>query len=234
MSRILALDTATEACSCALWLDGEVQSHFELAPQKHTKIILPMIDQLLADHNVDRHSLDAIAFGRGPGSFTGVRIAAAMAQGIAFSLDKPVVPISTLQALALAGAREYSAEKIVALMDARMGEVYHAEFLVDGSGEPVLQDKESVIKPGSVPAPEGDGWLSLGSGWTAHGEVLASVLAGHVGASHAEHWPDARYMVELAAMAFERGEVVSPEEALPVYLRDKVAETIEERARKRS
>lgn len=233
MTRILALDTATEACSCALWLDGEMITRFEVAPQKHTQLILPMIDGLLADAGVDRHSLDAIAFGRGPGSFTGVRIAVAMAQGIAFSLDKPVVPVSTLQALALAGVRQYGADKIIALMDARMGEVYHAEFVVDSNGEPVMQGKESVIKPELVPVPEADGWVSLGSGWIAHGDALTGALAGHVSAMYAEHWPDARYMVELAAMAFDRGEVVLAEQALPVYLRNKVAETMEERASKR-
>ncbi|CAG0911360.1 unnamed protein product, partial [Cyprideis torosa] len=179
MTRILALDTATEACSCALWLDGEMITRFEVAPQKHTQLILPMIDGLLADAGVDRHSLDAIAFGRGPGSFTGVRIAVAMAQGIAFSLDKPVVPVSTLQALALAGVRQYGADKIIALMDARMGEVYHAEFVVDSNGEPVMQGKESVIKPELVPVPEADGWVSLGSGWIAHGDALTGALAGH-------------------------------------------------------
>ncbi|CAG0910697.1 unnamed protein product, partial [Cyprideis torosa] len=174
--------TATEACSCALWLDGEVVSHFELAPRKHTKLILPMIDQLLVDSGVAKSSLDAIAFGRGPGSFTGVRIAVSMAQGIAFSLGRPVVPVSTLAALAQQAIQEYQADKVISLMDARMGEVYHALFSADEHGIARPISEERVIKPDLVEPPEGQGWISLGSGWTAHGEMLSGILGDHVSA----------------------------------------------------
>lgn len=233
MSRILALDTSTEACSCALWLDGEIVSHFELAPRKHTKIILPLIDQLLADAGVEKRSLDAVAFGRGPGSFTGVRIAASIAQGIAFSLDTPILPISTLAALAQQGVEEYQAEKVISLMDARMGEVYHAQYVSGDDGIVALDGTEQVIKPDLLTAPEDSGWLSLGSGWTTYGELLTNVMGEKVAEVHAEHWPDSKYIVQLAAHAYAKGEAVAPELGLPVYLRDKVADTIEERMKKR-
>lgn len=233
MTRILALDTSTEACSCALWLDGEEHGTFELAPQKHTKLILPMIDQLLSDSGVAKTSLDAIAFGRGPGSFTGVRIAVSIAQGIAFSLERPVVPVSTLSALALAAIREHQSENVIALMDARMGEVYHARFCASKSGLPQLDGEEAVLKPHGVPVPAGEQWLSIGSAWKAHGEALTELLGDSVSESFPGHWPDAKYMAELAAHAYDAGEAVAPELGLPVYLRDKVAETTAERELKR-
>jgi tRNA threonylcarbamoyladenosine biosynthesis protein TsaB len=128
--KLLALDTATEACSAAVWVDGTVLERYELAPRRHAALILPMIEAVLAEANLSPLQLDAIAFGRGPGAFTGVRIAVGIAQGIAFAADLPVIPISTLAALALGAAQETGYSRIAAALDARMGEVYWGVYAV--------------------------------------------------------------------------------------------------------
>ena len=122
--KLLALDTATEACSAAVLADGEVLERYELAPRRHAALILPMIESVLAEAGLEISQLDAIAVGRGPGAFTGVRIAIGIAQGIAFAADLPVALVSTLAALALGTARDTGATRIAAALDARMGEIY--------------------------------------------------------------------------------------------------------------
>src|SRR5690349_20165473 len=155
--KLLAFETATEACSVALWIDGEVRERFGLAPRQHAELALPWAEQLLAEAGVARSQLDVVAVGRGPGAFTGVRLAVALAQGIALALDRPVVPVSMLAALAM-GAD--GGEPILAAIDARMGEIYVAAFGREGDAL-VAGSVEVVVAPEQYALPEGDGWIGV-------------------------------------------------------------------------
>ncbi len=223
MSRLLAIDTATEACSAALWLDGEVREQYAVAPREHARRLLPMVETLLAEAGLALGDLDALAFGRGPGSFTGVRIAAGMAQGLAFSAGLPVVPVSTLAALAQ-GAASDTRRRLLTAIDARMGEVYWACYVAGTDGLVTPEGDERVCAPGEVPMPEGDGWYGVGSGWAAYAEPLVTRLGGVLAGSDGARYPRAGDVARLAAAAFERGEALPAERAIPVYLRDRVAD----------
>ncbi|MGH8050645.1 MAG: tRNA (adenosine(37)-N6)-threonylcarbamoyltransferase complex dimerization subunit type 1 TsaB, partial [Arenimonas sp.] len=144
--KLLAFETATEACSVALYIDGEVYERFDIVPKQHTQLALPWAEQLLADAGIKKSQLDAIAVGIGPGAFTGVRLAVALVQGIALALDKPVLPVSTLAALAMQGA-DLKCDRILAAIDARMGEIYCAEFRLDKDNLVDAISEEIVIAP---------------------------------------------------------------------------------------
>lgn len=221
--KLLALDTATEACSAALYIDGAVEARHELAPRGHAQLILPMIDALLGAAGLSPAALDAVAFGRGPGAFTGLRIAAGVAQGIAFGADRPVVPVSSLAALAQGMYRERGARHVLAAVDARIGEVYFAAYEAGADGLVTLRGGECVAPPAAVPLPEGGDWHGAGTGWEAYAEALQARLRGHVAAVEARRHPHAHDVALLAAAAYGRGEVVAAELAVPVYLRDEVA-----------
>jgi tRNA threonylcarbamoyladenosine biosynthesis protein TsaB len=216
---ILALETATEACSAALLCDGEVLERYRVVPRGHTRLILPMLDELLAEASVSLTQVDALAFGRGPGAFTGVRIAVGVVQGIAFGADLPVVPVSTLAALAQGAA----AGRVLAAIDARMGEVYWGAFERNSAGLMVVSREECLALPAQVPRPMNDGWHGAGSGWQAHGEVLVAHLGGVVATLDGGALPHAGDVARLGAAGLVAGQVVSAEVALPVYLRDQVA-----------
>ncbi|WP_460416577.1 tRNA (adenosine(37)-N6)-threonylcarbamoyltransferase complex dimerization subunit type 1 TsaB [Pseudomonas sp. microsymbiont 2] len=219
MTTLLALDTATEACSVALLHDGKVTSHYEVAPRLHAQKLLPMIKQLLADSGVALSALDAIAFGRGPGAFTGVRIAIGVVQGLAFALERPVLPVSNLAALAQGALRERGAQQVAAAIDARMDEVYWGCYRAE-QGEMRLIGQEAVLAPERVALPEGLGgeWFGAGTGWG-----YAERLAVQAAASDATALPCALDILTLASFAWARGEAVAAEQAQPVYLRDNVA-----------
>ena len=219
MTTLLALDTATEACSVALLHDGKVTSHYEVAPRLHAQKLLPMIKQLLADAGVALNALDAIAFGRGPGAFTGVRIAIGVVQGLAFALDRPVLPVSNLAALAQGALRTRGAQQVAAAIDARMEEIYWGCYQAS-AGEMRLVGREAVLPPEAVALPEGSGgeWFGAGTGWS-YGERLAMPVA----ASDPSLLPDALDILSLAGYAWARGEAIAADLALPVYLRDNVA-----------
>ncbi len=222
--KLLALETATEAGSVALWLDGEVRERFELAPRRHAELTLPWAEQLLAEAGVAKSQLDAIAIGRGPGAFTGVRLAIALGQGIALALDRPVVPVSTLAALAL----HAQGPRVLAAIDARMGEVYAAAYALR-DGDALALDEERVLPPESVTLPDdGDGWHGVGTGFAAADGALATRLAPRLAAVDAAALPHAADIARLAALAFARGGAVAPEAAEPAYLRNNVALTIAE------
>lgn len=224
MLRILALDTATEACSVALYLDGEVREHFEILPRQHSQQILPMIEAILAEHGQSMMALDAIAFGRGPGAFTGVRIATGIAQGLAFAADLPVVPVSTLAALAQLGLRQYGAQQVLATIDARMDEIYQALYCAD-NGVMVLQGAEQVSPPETVTVDTmPDNLVGVGSGW-----LYRDRIAVPVNQCYPDEYPHAADIALLASVALARGEGVTAEQALPVYLRDNVAKKKHER-----
>lgn len=228
--KLLAIETSTVACSAALLAGGEVRERYEIAPRRHADLLLPMLDALLADAGIALRDLDAVAFGRGPGAFTGLRIAAAAVQGIAFAADLPVVPVSTLAALAQGAVREGAARRILAAMDARIGEVYWSAFEAGERNLVVACGEERVCAPGEVTVPEGGDWYGVGDGWSAHAETLATVAGAGLRGSEAARWPRARDVAALAAHYHAAGLAVPATEALPVYLRDRVASTTAERA----
>ena len=222
--KLLALETATEACSVALWLDGEVVERFQIAPRRHAELTLPWAGQLLTDAGVARSQLDAIAVGRGPGAFTGVRLAIALAQGMALALDRPLLPVSTLEALAMRSG----GAPVLAAIDARMGEVYVAAYRHDGQGL-VRCGEEAVLPPGGVRLPDGeDAWHGVGTGFDAAEGALRQQLAGCLASVAAQELPHAADVARLAAAAFARGETVAPERVEPAYLRNNVALTLAE------
>jgi len=221
--RLLAIDAATEACSAALEADGGVHARWAEAPREHGDRLLGMIDEVLAEAGIGAAQLDALAFGRGPGAFTGVRIATSAAQGIAFGLDLPVLPISTLAALAQRAWREQASRRVVPAIDARMGEVYWGAFELDDAGVMQSVIEEMVAAPEAVQWPDGDGWYGTGTGWVTYGEVLSAAGGAAVAGDLGRALPDARDMLVLAQAAWKRGEAVDAASALPVYLRDRVA-----------
>jgi tRNA threonylcarbamoyladenosine biosynthesis protein TsaB len=227
--KLLAFETATEACSVALWIDGEVRERFGVAPRQHAELALPWAEALLAEAGIARSQLDAIAVGRGPGAFTGVRLAVALGQGIALALDRPVVPVSTLAALAM----QAEGERILAAIDARMGEVYVAGFERDGDSIVATSD-EIVAAPTQYALPEGGGWIGVGTGFAAADGALLARCADRFTRIDPTALPHAADVARLGAIAFERGEALAPERVEPAYLRDNVALTLDEqRARSR-
>jgi tRNA threonylcarbamoyladenosine biosynthesis protein TsaB len=224
MPRLLAIETATEACSVALLLGDEARERFEIAPRRHAALLLPFAEALLADAGVALHQLDGIAFGRGPGSFTGLRIAAGMAQGMAFGADLPVIPVSTLAALAQGLVRDQGAQEVLAALDARMQEVYWGAYRATRNGLVEVVGEECVTSPSRVPIPAGGLWSATGSGWASYGEILAPRCGLPPERVHAHRQPHAADTARLAAALFQRGSVLSPQEAAPVYLRDRVAD----------
>ncbi len=218
MSRILALDTSTDACSVALSLDGDLHQEFVIEPRRHTHLLLPMVERLLAEAGVGLSQLDAIAFGRGPGSFAGIRIATGAAQGLALAAELPLLPVSTLQAMAVSARDRAQGRNVITALDARMDEVYWAAFeLVDGLPRALCQ--EQVAAPAAVTLPLAGSWLALGSGWRYAQQMEAGLVA-QLDAMELDCYPTAAAMLILAQQQLERGEGVLPEQALPVYLRD--------------
>jgi tRNA threonylcarbamoyladenosine biosynthesis protein TsaB len=222
--KLLAFETATEACSVALYLDGEVLERFEVAPRRHAEYALPWAQALLADAGIARSQLDAIAVGRGPGAFTGVRLAVALGQGVALALDRPVLPVSTLLAI----AAQSRGERVLASIDARMGEVYTAAFVRHGT-ELRAVAAETVGAPQAVVLPDtAGGWSALGTGFAAGGGALQAHLASQLADVDAGALPHAADIARLGAAALARGEAIAAERLEPAYLRDNVALTLEE------
>ena len=224
--NILAIETGTDACSCALLYSGEIIARGVVEPRRHTELLLPMVDSVLEEAGIGLGRLDAIAFGRGPGSFTGLRIACAVAQGLAFGANRPLVAVSTLQTVATGMHRAQGARRVLVALDARMGEVYWGGFEWDGVTMGPVFD-ESVGPPCAVRAPDGDGWTGAGPGWSAYRADLEERLANHLAdrpdTVDAERLPEAVDMLAPATLAFEGGFAVAPEDAAPVYLRSNVA-----------
>ena len=219
--KILALDTATEACSVALGIGADCIERYEELDRGHAERLLPMVDEILAEAGLTLSSLDAIAFGRGPGAFTGVRLAASVAQGLAFGAGLCVVPVSDLAAVAqrAAGLRRGIA-CVLAVNDARMREVYWAEFragqLVEVTGEERVSASRDVV----LPVIEGP-WLAVGRGLRVAPELADRCQA--AGAElHIDLLPRAREVLELAHPVVAGGLMLPPERALPVYVRDRV------------
>ncbi|MGI8427626.1 MAG: tRNA (adenosine(37)-N6)-threonylcarbamoyltransferase complex dimerization subunit type 1 TsaB [Actinomycetota bacterium] len=232
-TRVLAIDTATEACSAAILVAGEVYERFLIAPRRHSALILPMVEEVLAEASVSLRQLDGLCFGRGPGSFTGVRIATGVIQGLALASDLPVAPVSTLAALAQGAFRPGGAECIVAALDARMGEVYLGIYTPGGAGtagatgfcqEAIVRPlgPETVTDPAAISTTLTGTWTGVGSGFAAHGAALCHSLAGSPAGIEPETYPHARYIALIGIDTLRMGLGVRAEEAIPVYLRDRV------------
>ncbi len=235
--KLLAIETATEACSVALWIDGDVRERFQIAPRRHAELVLPWADALLAEAGIAKSQLDAIAVGRGPGAFTGVRLAIALAQGIALALDRPVLAVSTLAALAMQGkaADSFSAlnepdpfSSILAAIDARMGEIYIGTFAHDADGLVVPIDAERLVPPREVALTGGRNWSGVGTGFAAENAALVHAAGEQLLRHDAAALPHAADVARLAARGFVNGEAVAPDRIEPAYLRDKVALTLVE------
>ncbi|UJF19931.1 tRNA (adenosine(37)-N6)-threonylcarbamoyltransferase complex dimerization subunit type 1 TsaB [Vibrio sp. SS-MA-C1-2] len=221
--KILAVDTATENCSVALLIDDQIIFRSELAPREHTIKILPMVDQVLSEAEVSLSQLDGLAFGRGPGSFTGVRIGIGIAQGLGFGADLPMIGVSTLAAMAQGAYRQFGAEHVLSSIDARMSEIYWGQYQRLINGDWQLNEQEVVSTPElileRVSLDQEREWFQVGTGWQAYPDL--STLAKNSVTTELLY-PDAQDMVHLAQFALARGEVVSAEDATPVYLRDTV------------
>ena len=221
--RILALETSTEYCSVALYAGGDVQCSGKQAGQKHSEMLLPMVDVLLRQAELKTADLDAIAFGAGPGSFTGLRIACGVAQGLAFATDCVCVPVGSLEALAEASG----AERVVVCTDARMGQVYHAAFERDGDAWAEVV-APGLCAPDVLPdLPDGD-WLGCGNGFDRYPQIMDGSYRRRVTEVRRGVAPRAREVALLGARYLSAGRSVLCTEAAPVYVRNKVALTMKE------
>ena len=217
--KILAIDTATEACSVSLFADGSTQEIFEIIPRQHTERVLPMVDALLCDAGIGLSDLTAVAFDCGPGSFTGVRVATSVVQGLAFSHDLPVIGVSSLAALAQLAYREENKQQILSAIDARMNEMYWGCYKLDGmimrlAGEEHVSPVEEINVHGD--------WHCLGSGWDTFNAELSQSKRVNVISHTVGCLPHAQDIAVLAVDLYEQGKAVAAEDAIPTYVRDEV------------
>ncbi|MFH2133900.1 MAG: tRNA (adenosine(37)-N6)-threonylcarbamoyltransferase complex dimerization subunit type 1 TsaB [Pseudomonadota bacterium] len=226
--KLLAIETSTEYCSVALWQDGVVSARSEKVGQKHSEVLMAMVDAVLKEAGRKIKEMDGIAFGKGPGSFTGVRIACGVAQGLAFGVDVKVVGVCTLQALAEASGKD----KVIAALDARMGEIYLAAYVKEGNVWRTVVEP-CLCKAEDAPTIAGDSWFGCGSGF-AVSKALQQHYAAQMAGMDAQAVPQAQAVVRLAAVEFAQGNAVDAALALPLYLRDKVALTTREREDERA
>ena len=225
--KVLAFDTSTEYCSVALWQDGAVIERSELAGQKHSEILIEMLDALLKQAGVKLTQLGGIAFGKGPGSFTGVRIACGATQGLAFGASLPVAGVCTLEALAEASGRP----RVIAALDARMGEIYHAVYEKHDDVWTTVSEP-CLCKPEDAPPVTGEDWFGMGSGFAAHRAALDTRYAGQLRDVDEAAVPQAAAIAALGAAQFKLGNGMDAALALPLYLRDKVALKTSERVQR--
>lgn len=218
--KILAVDAATEACSAALLVDSALTERFEVIGRGHADRLLPMADELLREAGLAPRDLDAVAFGRGPGGFTGLRIAAGIAQGLAAGGRRPVVPVSNLAAVAAGAARTHGRTRILVCMDARMGQVYWAAYDCSET-RPRAITQEQLSDPGAVVLPAGAPMFGAGHGFAAH-PALAARLAGGVAGVDAAALPRAGDIARIGALDYAAGGGLAAAQGLPVYLRDEV------------
>lgn len=218
--NLLAIETATETVSVALAINGEVLERYLHAPRKHAELLLPWVDELLAQAGIGFSALDAIAFSRGPGSFTSLRIGIGVVQGLAWASDCPVVPVSSLAATAQTAAKEGINTALVAL-DARMKEVFTGTFEVNSDGIMVPVDVEKVCDPQDVQILSDFETFGVGIGFERY-DALGE-LSGQLAGIRSDIWPRASSVLQLAQDWLLRHEALPAEQAQPVYLRDNVA-----------
>jgi len=226
----LAIDASTEACSVALQVNGKVYSRYDLCPQSHSLQLLPMVDEVLKEADIKLSQCDGLIFGRGPGSFTGVRIGVGVAQGLAFAADLPVVGVSSLQAMAQLAFIKHQQTQVFAVIDARMSEVYNGYFVLDDNN--IMQEQLLADHGGeAVTAPElvskrlanivNTPVYGVGTGWDAYHEQLLKLKSND--GTPEVLFPSAQAMLAIGVAAFKRGEGVTAENAQPVYVRDTVS-----------
>lgn len=220
-TKLLAIDTATEVCSAALWVDGAVYAQHAQSPNRHAELLLPMIEDVLSRGDITPSQLDAVAWGRGPGAFTGLRIGAAIAQGVAFGYDIPVIPVSSLQAL----AQRHKVPQVLVAIDARMEQVYWACYQRK-RGQMTVTGNERLSSPQDIVVPREGRWLAVGSGWDRYITEMKAALTGVTVHHIADCYPHAEQIAEIAALSYARGGTVSAEHAQPFYLRNQVVTTI--------
>ena len=223
MSRLLAIETSAESCSVALAIDGALRERFEHAPMKHAELLLPMVSSLLAEAGIRASDLDAIAFGRGPGSFTSLRIGIGVVQGLAWGAEVGVVPVSSLAAVAQGVVERLEPEtgtRVLVAMDARMQEVFHAVFRLAENGFVEALGDERVSAPAAVQAP--GAWIAAGNGFERYPELRE--LADGAVASMPDTWPRAAAVLALAQEWLKDSAPLPAGLAQPVYVRNDVAQ----------
>lgn len=219
--KLLAIDTATEACSVALNLDGDIVERYTIEPRSHASHVLPMVDALLAEAGVVLTDLDAIAFDRGPGSFTGIRIGTSVVQGLAFGAELPVIPVSSLEILVQGNIENIQTSNMVAMLDARMNEVYWAAFKKEAKGF-VMQGEEQLSTPDNLALAAGQ-WAVMGTGWGAYQEIFRQDTKIEWTETLPQALPRAADLAVLAAKRWQMEGGMEPIQAQPVYLRNNVA-----------
>lgn len=217
--KILALETSTEFCSAALYLNGEIFNKEVLAGHRHSEILLPLIQEILSEAGLTLQQIDGIAFGAGPGSFTGLRIACGVAQGLAYAVDLPVVGISTLEAV----AQKVGEQKIIVALDARMGEIYHAAYQKLMSHDWKIISPPTLCSPQYAPSLSDNGWDGCGSGFDVYSKELSILYNKSIHRIHYKLHPQAREIAQLSLPRFTDGSNTDPINAIPVYIRNKVA-----------
>lgn len=215
MTTLLAIETATEACSVALYHEGAFIEEYCYSPVGHATLVLPMIDKVMTEAGLSRQALDGIAFGQGPGSFTGVRIAVSVAQGLGLALKRPLLPVSSLRALALASDHPH----VLAAFDARKGEVYWGAFMRNEAGLPILHGAESVVSAEQAVLPDDGVWQGLGSGWGKYAEILSARLGTRLRGWQGDVFPRASHLLRIAQADWRAGKMVDAQDASPVYIR---------------
>lgn len=224
--RLLALDTSSVACSVALHLDSRVFERHEEQAREHTRLLAPMIREVLREGNTELAALDAVVLGNGPGSFIGMRIAASVAQGLAYGAGLKIIPVSSLAAVAAQVFAETDANAVIVAQDAHMNEVYLGAYRRGDANipDPVFPERlQGWMLIDELDAADSRGRMSAGSGWRRYPELVAVNEDLYESRSEVLH-PRARYLIPLAAVALQNGEFVEPQDVIPAYLRHKVAE----------
>jgi tRNA threonylcarbamoyladenosine biosynthesis protein TsaB len=221
--RLLAIETSSDACSVALQDGDVIREQHRIEPREHTRILLPMIRQLLDESGLAAKDLDAVVLGNGPGSFIGMRISASVAQGLCFGAGLPLVPVSSLAAIAAEVIESEGADMIAVAQDAHMNEVYFATYLANSRGLPVPQDSEVIVSVERCDLLRGTGWTAAGRGWQRYPQLARGSAAAIATTSSIWH-PRARYLLKIGAAAYEQGQSIDAARLQPAYLRTKVAE----------
>lgn len=217
--KILALETSTEFCSVALYLDGKILNKEIFAQHSHSEILLPMVQELLTETELTLYQIDGITFGAGPGSFTGLRIACGVAQGLAYAANLPVIGISTLEAM----AQQIGNQKIVVAFDARLNEIYHSAYQRAANHRWEIISPPMICSPHQAPLLLGDGWSGCGSGFDVYHRELLALYSNNIHQIYYKLHPQAKEIAQLALPRFTDGSNTDPAQAMPVYLRNKVA-----------
>jgi tRNA threonylcarbamoyladenosine biosynthesis protein TsaB len=217
--NILAFDTSSSACSIALQCGDNIRSLHKIAPMQQARLILPMIQELMSEFSLEFAALDAIAYGRGPGSFTGIRIASSVAQGIAFAAQKPVISVSSLAILAETMLMEYQCANTLVAVDARMDQIYWAAYAAGSNGHVECEGEEYLCAAKDIPLVKKTNWCGAGDGWEKYADELKKCLGFTPTATYPAVQPEAKALLALARIKFENKQWTTADQALPVYLR---------------